>query len=256
MTHTTSNFGDFFHNKIAVVTGGAHGIGSAIANKLLDLGATVYILDQAIVKTSSEKLHWIECDLTSEESVVEAFNSISMKSPYLDIVCANAGIVPDWSSTENIDLDSWNNVFAINSTGLMLTIKHSISLLNQGSGAIVVTGSINSWKGDPNIAAYVASKHAALGIIRATAMDLGARGIRVNGVGPGPIATSALLSRISDRVGVTGVSTNDALAKLANSTALKRIASVDDVINTVIFLASDSSAGITGQLIPVDCGAF
>lgn len=256
MTHTTSIAGNFFQKKVAIVTGGAQGIGFAVADRLCDLGAFVYILDKSIVKTNSERSHSIVCDLTSEDSVISAFNSISMKSPKIDIVCANAGIVPEWATTESIDLASWNEAFAINSTGLMLTIKHSVPLFGTGSGAIVVTGSINSWKGDPNIAAYVASKHAALGIIRATAMDLGSKGIRVNGVGPGPIATDALLSRISNRKGITGLSATVTLENLAKATALHRIATVEDVVSTIIFLASDASAGITGQLIPVDCGVF
>lgn len=256
MTYITRNYEHLFESKVAVVTGGAGGIGFAAANKLLDLGAYVYILDQVPVEIVSDKAQVIQCDLTSEGSVKDAFAEISKRAPSIDIVCANAGIVPQWSATADIDIDSWNKVFAINSTGLMLTIKHSIPLMTKDSGSIVVSGSINSWKGDPNIASYVASKHAALGIIRSTAIDLGPRGIRVNGVGPGPIATTALLSRISDRAGKSNSSSEDILQKLANLTALKRIATIDDVVNTIIFLASDSSAGITGQLIPVDCGVF
>jgi NAD(P)-dependent dehydrogenase (short-subunit alcohol dehydrogenase family) len=256
MTYITRSYEHLFESKIAVVTGGAGGIGLAAVKKLLDLGAYVYILDQLPIEIDSDKAQVIQCDLTSEVSVKDAFAEISKRASNIDIVCANAGIVPQWSATADIDLDTWNKVFAINSTGLMLTIKHSIPLMTKDSGSIVVSASINSWKADPNIAAYVASKHAALGIIRSTAMDLGSKGIRVNGVGPGPIATTALLSRISDRAGKSSSSSEEILQKLANLTALKRIATIDDVVNTIIFLASDSSAGITGQLIPVDCGVF
>ena len=256
MTHEASSESDFFHNKVAVVTGGAQGIGAAIARRLLVRGATVYILDQACVETESDEVVSMECDVTSEQSVRESFDLIAEKSRRIDIVCANAGTVPEWTATENIDLDTWNRVFSVNSTGLMLTIKHSVSLFRQGSGAIIVTGSMNSWRGDPNIAAYVASKHSALGIVRSAALDLGSRGIRVNGVGPGPIATEALIRRIADRASLTGLSASEALEDLAKGTALHRLATVEDVVNTITFLASDSSAGITGQMIPVDCGAF
>ena len=256
MTHAGGPEGEFFHNKVAVVTGGAQGIGAAIVQRLLVRGATVYILDQARVETESDRAVSMECDVTSEQSVKNSFDLIAEKSRRIDIVCANAGIVPEWSSTESIELDSWNRVFSVNSTGLILTIKHSISLFHQGSGAIVVTGSMNSWKGDANLAAYVASKHSALGIIRSAAIDLGSRGIRVNGVGPGPIATEALARRIGDRESITGLPVSEALEDLAKRTALQRLATVEDVVNAITFLASDSSAGITGQMIPVDCGAF
>jgi len=256
MSHVATVENKLFHNKVAIVTGGAQGIGAAIADKLIEQGAIVYVLDQSMVETDSDRLLSIECDITSEQSVAAAFEVISSKSLKIDIVCANAGRVPDWTTTAKIDLNLWNEIFAVNSTGLMLTIKHSVSLFHEGTGAIVVTGSMNSWKGDPNLAAYVASKHSALGIIRSTAIDLGPKGIRVNGVGPGPIATDSLVGRIENRLQGTGISLSDSLENLAKATALKRLATVEDVVNTIMFLASESAAGITGQLIPVDCGVY
>ena len=100
----------------------------------------------------------------------------------------------------------------------------------------------------------MASKHAALGIIRSAALDLGKFGVRVNGVAPGPVATVALLNRIRERSITTGQSVEVALVKMSELTALGRLASVDDVVNTIEFLASVGSAGITGQLIHVDGG--
>jgi NAD(P)-dependent dehydrogenase (short-subunit alcohol dehydrogenase family) len=128
-------------------------------------------------------------------------------------------------------------------------------LLRKSSGTVVVTGSINSIQGDPNLAAYVASKHAALGIIKSAALDLGRNGIRVNGVAPGPIATKALISRIEKRLEKNQGSLDEYLAKIAGQTALGRIATEKEVINTIEFLASELSSGITGQLISVDGGA-
>ena len=128
-------------------------------------------------------------------------------------------------------------------------------MLRKGSGTVVVTGSINSIKGDPNIASYVASKHAALGIIKSAALDLGRDGIRVNGVAPGPIATKALISRIEKRLAENNGTLDEYLGKIADQTALGRIATEEEVINTIEFLALELSSGITGQLISVDCGA-
>jgi NAD(P)-dependent dehydrogenase (short-subunit alcohol dehydrogenase family) len=131
------------------------------------------------------------------------------------------------------------------------TVKHAARALNDG-GAIVVVGSLNSWRGDPNITSYVASKHAVLGIVRSAALDLGRRGIRVNAVAPGPIATGALLSRMERRHASGGPSVPDALVQAAAATALGRIATVEDVAEAVLFLAGDGAT--TGHLLPVDGG--
>jgi NAD(P)-dependent dehydrogenase (short-subunit alcohol dehydrogenase family) len=114
--------------------------------------------------------------------------------------------------------------------------------------------SLNAWRGDGNIASYVASKHAVLGIARSAAIDLGRRGIRVNAIAPGPIATEALLSRMQNRAQGGGLAVEDALTAAASITSLGRIATAADVAGTALFLASDLSLGITGQLLPVDGG--
>jgi NAD(P)-dependent dehydrogenase (short-subunit alcohol dehydrogenase family) len=121
-------------------------------------------------------------------------------------------------------------------------------------GAIVVIGSLNSWRGDGNIAGYVASKHAVLGLVRSAAIDLGTRGIRVNAIGPGPVATDALRSRMAQRAASGGPPLDEALRAAAAMTSLRRIATVENVAGTALFLASELSAGITGQLLPVDGG--
>jgi len=99
---------------------------------------------------------------------------------------------------------------------------------------------------------YTATKHAVLGIVRAAALDLGR--YRVNAVGPGPVATEALLSRIEARALGGGPSVDDALRQFAEETALRRMVSEADVANTVFFLANDLSAGLTGALVPIDAG--
>ena len=101
---------------------------------------------------------------------------------------------------------------------------------------------------------YTATKHAALGIVRAAALDLGRYGIRVNGLAPGPIATDALMQRIRTRAAQGGASEEDALHALSAETALGRMATAEEVAKTALFLASDLSSGITGRLFPIDAG--
>jgi NAD(P)-dependent dehydrogenase (short-subunit alcohol dehydrogenase family) len=114
-------------------------------------------------------------------------------------------------------------------------------------------GSTNSWIGHAKQAAYTASKHAVLGIVRATARDLGRFGIRVNALCPGPVATEALLARIRRRADDGGATIEDTLARYAD-TALGRMPTAEDVVGAALFLASDLASGITGQLIAVDAG--
>jgi NAD(P)-dependent dehydrogenase (short-subunit alcohol dehydrogenase family) len=166
---------------------------------------------------------------------------------------AAAGIVPGWAGIAETDLERWDAIFAVNVRGMVATLKHAAPLLREGS-AVVLIGSLNSWRGDPNIASYVASKHAVLGIVRSAALDLGRRGIRVNALGPGPVATDALLARMADRERTLGVPVETALASAAAQTALGRIVRVEEVADAALFLASGLSSGITGQLLPIDAG--
>lgn len=241
-------------NMVAVVTGGSSGIGAAIVDRFAKNGAEVLSLDLLKPEKTIPGVIYIVCDITNEDSVVKAFDFIYETHPLIDVLCANAGIVPSWARIQDTSIQDWERVIDINVNGLFLTMKHAAKSLRPHMGKVVVTGSLNSWKGDPNIAAYVASKHAALGIIKSAAIDLGARGIRVNGVAPGPVATPALIARIENRLQEGTESLDHYLEKIASQTFLGRIATVDDVVNTIEFLSTEKSSGITGQLIHVDCG--
>ena len=240
--------------KIAVVTGGSSGIGAAIVNRFLEKGATVISLDLVKPSNQNQQAIHFDCDLTHEESVSLAFTDIKKNYGSVDIICANAGIVPAWSRITDTEFSDWKKVIDVNVNSLFLTISKGAELLKSGTGTVVITGSLNSWKGDANIASYVASKHAALGLLKSAALDLGREGIRVNGVAPGPIATQALISRVKSRIKKDDKDVESFIQKFAEATALKRIATIDEVVNTIDFLANEQSSGITGQLIAVDCG--
>lgn len=126
--------------------------------------------------------------------------------------------------------------------------------MKASGGSIVVMGSLNSRRAHPSQCLYTASKHAVLGVVRSTALDLGRFDIRVNALGPGPIATDALIERINTRAGAGGPAEEQALQEYAAATALGHIASEDDVARATLFLASTQSSGITGQILPVDAG--
>ena len=172
----------------------------------------------------------------------------------LDIVVANAGVVPPWSDTDELDLDQLDEVFSINVRGVAATLKHGVVALKERGGAIVVMASLNAWRAHPSQPIYTASKHAVLGLLRTAALDAGRYGIRVNGLGPGPILTGALRDRLERRRPTVGFPVEQALADAAAGTALGRMATEEDVARAALFLASDLSSGITGALLPVDGG--
>ncbi|HEX6022050.1 MAG TPA: SDR family oxidoreductase, partial [Solirubrobacter sp.] len=160
-----------------LVTGGASGIGAAIVGRFAREGAVGTVVD---LEPASPPDGWtaVRADVRDEAALASAITGP------LDVVVAAAGIVPGWTRVTDTDLDDFDAVMAVNVRGIAATIKHGARALRDG-GAIVVVGSLNSWRGDPNITSYVASKHAVLGIVRSAALDLGRRGIRVNAVAPG-----------------------------------------------------------------------
>ncbi|WP_270937096.1 SDR family NAD(P)-dependent oxidoreductase, partial [Falsiroseomonas oryzae] len=174
--------------RVAVVTGGARGLGAAIAARFRTEGAEVVTLDV----TGGD----IACDVADEAAVAAAFADVGTRHGRLDVLVANAGLVPPWRDLTALDLAEWDRVFAVNVRGVALTLKHGVPLMPRG-GSVVAMGSIMSEKGAPRQALYNATKHAVLGIVRCAAQEFGPRGIRVNALGPGPVATAALRARVA-----------------------------------------------------------
>jgi NAD(P)-dependent dehydrogenase (short-subunit alcohol dehydrogenase family) len=241
--------------RTAVVTGGANGLGAGIVQRFAAAGATGVVLDLPGALREEPPPDWtsVGVDVRDDDAVAAAFGEVSGVHSQIDVVVAAAGIVPGWAEVESIDLAEWDDVFAVNVRGMVSTIKHALPTMPSG-GAIVAIGSLNSWYGDPNLTTYVATKHAVLGIVRSAALDLGRCGIRVNAVAPGPVATSALLSRMERRERERGIPVTEALDAASKRTALGRMATIDEVADAALFLASDLSSGITGHLLPVDAG--
>jgi NAD(P)-dependent dehydrogenase (short-subunit alcohol dehydrogenase family) len=241
--------------KVALVTGSSQGLGRTIACHLCKAGARGVAFDKS---TSFEDLPqgWLSMsgDVGDENSLAKAISFADTKFGGLDIVVANAGLVPQWRETEHIDLDEWRQVFEVNVGGVIATIKHAVPLLKKQGGAIVVMGSLNSHRAHPRQCLYTATKHAVMGIVRSTAMDLGQYGIRVNAMGPGPIATDALVGRIRTRADQGGHSADEVIDQLARESALKRMATEEEVAKLAVFLASENASGLTGQLVPIDAG--
>ena len=243
--------------RTALVTGGSRGLGLAIAKRLSRANADIAIVDHPdALATAILPENWITeaVDLSTDSAESDMSKAVGTLDR-IDILIANAGVVPAWRNTSELDMSEWDNVFRINVAGIAVALKAAAqSLSTSPFGSAVLMASINGYRAHPSQILYTATKHAVIGLMRATALDLGNHGVRVNALAPGPIATDALMDRIRNRHAAGGPATDDALSALAAETALGRIASEDDVAGAALYLASDLSAGVTGTVLPVECG--
>lgn len=243
--------------KVALITGGAAGLGAAITSACADAGARGAVVDLVEPNPAGLPPGWISlfADVRDPGLVDSAFDQVAHRIGPPDVVVANAGVVPPWTETTQLDPTEWDSVFSVNVRGVMLTVRAAVqSMRRRQQGSIVVMSSLNGWKGDPHIAAYVASKHAVVGLVRSIAMDVGRHGVRVNAVAPGPVPTDSLLSRMAVRADRGQPPVAEALRLAGEGTALGRVVTPAEVAHAVVFLASELSSGITGQVLPVDAG--
>ena len=239
----------------AIVTGGASGLGRAIANRLAASGANVTIVDlEETQKTTPKEYNFFGCDL-SQTNAKEQLVTLADDLGSVDLLIANAGVVPPWRGLREVDGDEWMHVMAINTWGIAASIGACANKLSISDHAsIVVMASINGFTAHASQVLYTASKHAVIGITRAAALDLGPMGIRVNALAPGPILTDALIARVTKRHADGGPKVEDAINNLKAETALKKLATETDVANAAHYLASDASGGMTGSVLPIEAG--
>jgi NAD(P)-dependent dehydrogenase (short-subunit alcohol dehydrogenase family) len=239
----------------AVVTGGANGIGAAVVRELAAAGTSpgvVLDLEPSLGRgTAPDGWREVAVDLRDDDSIRSAFaEARDVVGGTIDVLVAVAGIVPAWTGIADLDPDVWDDVFRVNARGVMRTVQEAEPALSDG-GAIVVIASQNAWRGNENLASYVASKHAALGLVRSLALELGVRGIRVNAIGPGSIATEAYRARLKAREDAGGRTVEEALTAEGLTTPLQRLATAEEVARVVLFLASDLASGVSGHIVPV-----
>lgn len=239
--------------RVALVTGGTRGLGATIARTFAGDGARGAVID---LEQGPCPADWtsLTADVTNEEDVERGVAATTERFGRLDVVVANAGVVPPWSDTLDFDLAALDRTLAVNVRGVAATMKYGARAMQEKGGSIVVMASMNAWHAVPAQGAYTASKHGVLGLVRAAALDLGRHGIRVNAIGPGAVATDALRERLARREAEGGLAADEALRQAAAGTALGRMVTEEDVARAAVFLASDLSSGITGALLPVDAG--
>ena len=240
--------------KTAVVTGGANGMGAGIVEAFAAQGVAkgvVLDLPEALGRQSPpDGWQEVPVDLRDDASISDAFAKVRSFLDSIDILAAVAGIVPLWTGIAALDPAEWDQVFAVNARGVMRCMQEALPRMGP-NGSMIVIASQNSWRGNPNLASYTASKHAVLGLLRSVALELGPQGIRVNAIAPGSIATGAYVSRLRRREREGGLAVEESLVHDGQTTALGRIATIEEIANGAVFLASELASGIAGHMLPI-----
>ena len=247
--------------KTALVTGGRGGIGRAICARFLREGARVFAADLSAggsLRDGDTAQDFLQIDVTSEASVIAAFEHVAAEAGCLDILVNAAGIEIE-KTIEETSLDEWNNIFAVNVTGTFLVSKHALPLLrrsNAAGGASVINfGSYDGFIADPGLAAYCATKGAVHALTKAMACDHGPEGIRVNAICPGYVDTPMLQSFFEGEGSGGDGGTIDSLQQAVRDVhPMRTYGTPDDMANLVNWLASDEARYAAGQLWVLDGG--
>ena len=242
--------------KVAVITGGATGIGLGSARALAREGARVVMFgpDREALDTAAAETGGIGIvgDVSSAASVASLFEEVARRFGRLDVVVNSAAIQP-YGTVETMDEANWDRVLGVNLKGIYLTGHHAVPMLRKsGGGAIVNIASVQGIACQTNVAAYVASKGAVLALTRAMALDHAKDGIRVNSVCPGSIDTPMLRFAASENL--DGKTEDQVIAEWGRSHPIGRVGSTEDVGHMVAFLAGPRAAFCTGGEYKVDGG--
>jgi NAD(P)-dependent dehydrogenase (short-subunit alcohol dehydrogenase family) len=240
--------------KVALVTGGASGIGKAVALLYGQYGASVMVSDideaqgrevVAQIEAAGGKARFFRADVGDPAQCRQLVQETVAAFGSLDVACNNAGITGELSLTADYSLEGWQRIINVNLNSVFFCLKYELEvMLKQGHGSIINMSSILGQVGTPTLAGYVTAKHGVVGLTKTAAMEYAAQGIRVNAVGPAYIDTPLL-----------GAFSAETKAGLVALHPIGRLGRAEEVAELVIWLSSERASFVTGAYYPVD-GAY
>jgi NAD(P)-dependent dehydrogenase (short-subunit alcohol dehydrogenase family) len=246
--------------KVAIITGGAGGIGKAAGKCFVEEGADVLLVDvdesaleSACQDIGSNKVSYFVGDVTKAADNLAMVALATERYGGVDTFLANAGIEGDVSPIVDYDEARFDQVIAVNVKGPFLGLQAVIpALAARGGGSVIITSSVAGVRGGPGVAPYVTSKHAVIGMMKSAAREVAGQNIRVNTVNPSPVETRMMRSL---EEGMAPGAPDQAKARMEANIPLGRYAEPEDIAKVMLFLASDDSAFVTGSVYMADGGS-
>ncbi len=246
-------------NKVAIITGGAGGIGLQAGRLFAQEGAKVLLVDlhedalkEAVQTIGSDAVRYCAADVTQPDHTQRYIQAAVEQFGGVDILLANAGIEGEVQPITDYAIDTFDKVMAVNVRGVWLGLKYAApEIAKRGGGSIVITSSVAGVRGAAGVSAYIASKHAVIGLMRTAALEMAAEKIRVNTVNPAPVDTRMMRSL---EKGFEPDDPGRAKEMVSAMVPLQRYADPVEVARIMLFLASDESSYCSGGVYMVDGG--
>jgi hypothetical protein len=244
-------------SRVALVTGGAYGIGRGIVQEFAKKGEAVVIADrddkrgaelESSLRKSGAQALFVHTDIRIEREVQALITQTEKAFGRIDVLCNNAGI-ERYRTADEYTIDDWNAISETNLRGAFLCTKYAYPLLKKSKGCIVNISSVQAFANEPKISVYAATKAGLLALTRGMALDFAADGVRVNAVCPGAIQTGMMEPFVKDQP-----DPEEAVKAIGRTIPLGRVGQPEDIAQAVYFLASPAASYITGATLVVDGG--
>ncbi|MFS0751155.1 SDR family NAD(P)-dependent oxidoreductase [Oceanobacillus sp. 1P07AA] len=248
-----------FENKVVLITGGAGGIGLEVAKAFAHEGAKLALVDlknealeEAASEIDTEEILLITANVGKEEDVKNYVDRTKEQYGKIDIFINNAGINGNFSNIIEQTKENFKNVFDVNVMGVFFGMKYVLQVMKeQKSGVVINTASNGGLLGAPGMSAYVASKHAVIGLNKTAALEMAEYGVRVNAVAPSGVNTEMMRSIEKNAMGDKA---EDARSQFEASVPMNRYATAEEIANLMLFLSSDKASFISGSYYRIDGG--
>jgi NAD(P)-dependent dehydrogenase (short-subunit alcohol dehydrogenase family) len=244
-------------SRVALVTGGAYGIGRGIVQEFVRKGESVVIVDcdaargaalESSINAASGQVLFVHTDVRIESQIQGMIARISEVFGRIDVLCNNAGI-ERYRRAEEYTLEDWNAISETNLRGAFLCTKYAYPFLKETRGCVVNISSVQAFANEPQISVYAATKAGLLGLTRGMALDFAVDGVRVNAVCPGAIHSGMMEPFINSEP-----DPEEAVKAIGRTIPLGRVGQPEDIAQAVYFLASPAASYITGSVLVVDGG--